>query len=313
MANARWSDTGTRPDWLDREDLNRAVIATSKGWVLRRNYTNGFSQSVRHEEVLVALGDLANTLGTPTPSGLFVANSAGGNTVRVGSGAYIGLSFDEGLLRKHANAGSGWKVTVANTANGNTVLAVANTTIAYANNTLYFNFVPGKLGTYKVQAQNIANSTAFLRAESNTQLVSLTISGVASNTLAAFAVVGQPAIRSMALANATGGSTYRVGSNVRVSITYDDDITTGNAAMLRFTVANTVSGNSVYARGLANTVAGKKVLFSFKPGVAGTYKIQAQTIANTNALTQPKNAAGYVIAKTITGAVSNALSTFSVV
>jgi hypothetical protein len=312
MANARWSDTGTRPDWLDRENLNRNVIATKKGWTLRRNYTNGFSQSIQRDETLVAIGDLANNVGTPTVTEVFTANNSGGTIFRAGFRGNIAVVFDEGLLRRHANGPSGWKLTVANTASGNSVLAIANTTIALANNTLYFNFIPAVKGTYKVQAQTLANSTNYLRGETNNENVSRTISSSVSNTLGTFTVWGTPVIKAVTLANATGGSTYRTSTTNYLTVRWDDDLD-GNVAMLRMTVANTAAGNSVYARGLANTISGKKAVFAFVPGVAGTYKVQAQTIANTSGALKPKNAADDVISRVISGTVSNTLGTFTVV
>lgn len=186
---ARWDDAGVRPNWLNgKEKLANNVIATDSGWVLRRNFTNAYGQSVQRNEVLVSIGKLANTLGTPSISAIFVSNTSGGTTLKRGRRAIIAVAFDEPLKKIVANGPNTYKLAVANTASGNNMNAIANTTIGVANNMLYFQWTPNTAGTYKVQAQTLTNTNIGIRGANSNELINRVISATVSNTLSTFTV-----------------------------------------------------------------------------------------------------------------------------
>lgn len=94
-----------------------------------------------------------------------------------------------------------------------------------------------------------------------------------------------------------------------------------SASDLRITIANTAGGNHQVAlceAGVANTIvdANNTLVFRFTPGEVGTYKVNAQVIMNVagpNPLYNPDQGTGTVANLTITGAVVNAMGSFSVV
>lgn len=192
MANARWDKGGlVKPDWMyppegPKGNQSRNIICTKRGWVYRLNYTNGYGQKVKHEEVLVAIKDLSNNKITRQPriTEMYTANSTGGTSLKRNSRFVIGVVYDEGLK----GVVPAWTLALANTAGGNTATAIANSTIGNANNTLHFNFKLGVAGTYKVQAQTLGG-TGNLAADETVENALKVIAGTVSNALGTFTVV----------------------------------------------------------------------------------------------------------------------------
>ena len=64
-----------KPDFgVDKAD-KRNVIATNAGWVRRQSYTDIHGKDRVKDEVLVAMRGLEVTLGVPTITSIYVANS----------------------------------------------------------------------------------------------------------------------------------------------------------------------------------------------------------------------------------------------
>ena len=102
------------------------------------------------------------------------------------------VAFNEPISSK-----SDAKIVVANTASGNNMIAFANTTVEVANNSLRFRWQPKVLGTYKVQAQSLANATGtalnIRSLNSGNEVATKVITGGASgvaNTAGTFVIVG---------------------------------------------------------------------------------------------------------------------------
>jgi hypothetical protein len=90
---------------------------------------------------------------------------------------------------------SPFRLTIANTAGGNNVVATSNTnkaSIVNANNTLDFRFKVATAGTYKIQAQNLSNTAATkvysVSGTGITETVNNNISAVVSNTNGTFTI-----------------------------------------------------------------------------------------------------------------------------
>jgi hypothetical protein len=156
-----------------RESWKRNVIATNQGWVRRRNITKDGANSQRDEILVSANPGIASDgyaniahLGFAEITQIYLStNSTGGNALQRSATANLYVVFNEPVRHR---GGTGFiRIRIANTVTGNTVIATANaksttsrTDIINANNTLVFRFVPGSAGTYKVNANTLAFSSA---------------------------------------------------------------------------------------------------------------------------------------------------------
>lgn len=182
-----WDKTSKRPVYFTDPEQRRRIVGTDQGWVLRRNFAEKANTSNMRtkDEVLVPIGGLANSsnMGSPSIAEIYAANTTGGDTIKHGVANYLYVVFDEPIKRFSGTL----NVTIANTAGGSANvhgINAANDPISNANNTLRFAFTPGNAGTYKVQAQTIANTAANHAKSLNAgnELASLVISGAVSNT-----------------------------------------------------------------------------------------------------------------------------------
>ena len=151
----------------------RNVIATNQGWVRRRNITKDGANSQRDEILVAANPGIASDgyaniahLGFAEITQIYLStNSTGGNALQRSATANLYVVFNEPVRHR---GGTGFiRIRIANTVTGNTVIATANaksttsrTDIINANNTLVFRFVPAVAGTYKVNANTLAFSSA---------------------------------------------------------------------------------------------------------------------------------------------------------
>lgn len=174
----------------------RNVIATDKGWVRRSIKKDVSSGAVRlRDEMLVPIGGLANStnLGFPDIAQIYFSGKGTGAT---STSANIYVVFNEPV--KYSGAGVTLKLAVANTVSGNAMVAKAlrsnsNTGVVLANNTLVFKFTPTVAGTYKVQAQTIANTATgtanLVSYNTGAEAANLIIVGAVSNTAGVFTAV----------------------------------------------------------------------------------------------------------------------------
>jgi len=183
----------------------RNVIATAKGWVRRTiKQTGGVGSTPRIvDEVLVAAhpgtGDgfsyaSNNHLGNPDIAQIYLDSNSITAAYSGSTAVKIYVVYNEPV--KHSGLSGNNRILIANTAGGNsTVIAIAapsnsNTGIVNANNTLVFSFTPtaGDAGTYKIQAQTIANNIGSVVANvvslnAGWQAANLVITGAVSNTV----------------------------------------------------------------------------------------------------------------------------------
>ena len=129
--------------------------------------------------------------------------------------------------------------------------------------------------------------------------------------------------------NSTGGNALVKSDTANLYIVFNEPIRhKGGKGFMRVRIANTVTGNTLIATGTANTAAPTNIInanntlvLRFKPGVAGTYKVNSNTIAFSSVsggtfaanlvslnITTGPDAANLVIS----GAVSNNMGTFTV-
>jgi len=137
--------------------------------------------------------------------------------------------------------------------------------------------------------------------------------GYASNTSLRFPELVQVFVSS----NSTFGTSIKRNALANVYIVFNHSIAfSSGSGKLKLTLANTISGNAmVLASNTTVLRANNTVILKFKPTVAGTYKINAQTLTNATAtavVIRSKNAGAQVANLVLTGAVSNALGTFVV-
>lgn len=177
-----WTNTGQKPANLSRTE-KRDVIATERGWVKRIKFTDVHSNVQRKDEVLVAIGNLANSsqMGFPTVTDVWhhASSVANGTTVNTW------VSFSEPV--QHSGLYANLQLTVANTASGNAMVAIANSTVYGADNRVLFRWTPNTAGTYKIEAQTIANNTPGIAANlvsmnTGAEDANLVITGIVSNT-----------------------------------------------------------------------------------------------------------------------------------
>lgn len=191
-----WTKTASSgaPKSLNSEQ-KRNVIATKHGWTRRLVYTDVHGNVRTKDEPLVALGnlDLENSFGRPAIQQIYVANTTGGTALKRNRVNYVYVVYSEAITIP-ASA-SPLRLTVANTAGGNTVIATSNTakaSVVNANNTLTFKFKVATAGTYKVQAQNMTNTAqhrVYSVSAGLSNLANNNISAAVSNTNSTFTIV----------------------------------------------------------------------------------------------------------------------------
>jgi hypothetical protein len=168
-----WDKTSSKPKNLTRAE-KRDVIATDVGFVRRQ-----VKGTRVIDEVLVSLDGVANStnFGEPTIDDMYHST----DTVVANTTVTTYVVFDEPIT---PNAAA--KIDIANTVAGEAVVGVANTTLYHAQNAIAFTWTPTVAGTYKVQAQTVANNTStalnFTSKNAGNEVASLVISGPVSNT-----------------------------------------------------------------------------------------------------------------------------------
>lgn len=186
-----WNKSGKLPVNFTQEQ-KRNIIATKHGWTRRVSYTDVHGNVRMKDETLVALGDLNAevTMGNPDITQIYIANSTGGSTLKAGVAQSAYVVFSEAIS---IQTGAAYTMAVANTANGAAVTATSSTSkadIGNANNTLKLTFTP-TAGTYKINAQALANTTAAKAYSVHggiTETVNTAVSVTVSNTLSTFVV-----------------------------------------------------------------------------------------------------------------------------
>lgn len=180
--------------WTKTERRN--VIATKDGWVKRDIVGTRIK-----DEILVSgnfIGPSGNNLGylgTPDIAEVFVSsNSTGGTALTKNTFANVYVVFNEPM--KFSGLAGKLKITIANTAGGNNCKATSNntngsTSVIIANNTIVFKVkLPNSVGTYKIQAQTIANVSAtasnLVTYNTGARSANLVITGVVSNACGTF-------------------------------------------------------------------------------------------------------------------------------
>jgi hypothetical protein len=179
----------------------RNVIATDKGWVRRQIKNTGNGPRII-DEVLVAAnpgvaGGYAGAayLGFPDIAQIYLTDNSNialtSHTLANNTSYRVHVVFNEPV--KHSGLAGVMKLSIANTAAGNnsliaTAAAVnSNTGIVNANNTLVFAFTSGPAGSYKIQAQTIANNTStaanLVSLNTGSESANLVITGAVSNTV----------------------------------------------------------------------------------------------------------------------------------
>jgi hypothetical protein len=180
----------------------RNLILTKNGWI-RRIIKKNVHGNVRvmDEEIVSAnpganLKYYSNThMRYPTVGTVYVSsNSTGGSSLANGAFANVYVVFNQSI--KMSGLAGKLKLTIANTAAGNNLVAISNntnsnTTIINANNTLVFRFKPSMSGTYKISAQVATNATATAAnvvSYNSAASANLVITGAVSNTGTTFTV-----------------------------------------------------------------------------------------------------------------------------
>ncbi len=191
-----WTKTASSgaPKSLNTEQ-KRNLIATNHGWTRRIAYTEVHGNARQKDEPLIAIGnlDLENTFGRPAIHQVYVANTTGGNALKRNRVNYVYVVYNEAV--SIPASASPLRLTVANTAGGNTVIATSNTakgSIVNANNTLTFKFKVATAGTYKIQAQNLTNTAqhrVYSVVSGLSNLANNNISAAVSNTNSTFTIV----------------------------------------------------------------------------------------------------------------------------
>jgi hypothetical protein len=189
-----WNKSGKVPLYV-AQDQKRNIVATKYGWTRRITYTDVHGNVRNKYEPLIALGNLPSevTMGKPRVAQVYVANNTGGTALKRNQVNFVYVVYTEEL--SIASSASPLRLTVANTAGGNNVVATSNTnkaSITNANNTLVFKFKVATAGTYKIQAQNLSNTAqakVYSTFSGTTETVNTNISATVSNTLSTFTIV----------------------------------------------------------------------------------------------------------------------------
>lgn len=157
--------------------------------------------------------------------------------------------------------------------------------------------------------------------------------GISNDGYANVAHLGFPEITQIYLStNSTGGNALQRSATANLYIVFNEPVhhKGGENGYIRLRIANTAGGNTVIATANAKAStsatdiinANNTLVFRFKPGVAGTYKVNANTLAfggvsggaytsnlvSLNISTVGAESANLVIA----GSVSNNFGTFTV-
>lgn len=164
----------------------RNVIATVNGWVRRQNKTDMHGNVRQIDEMLVPIAGLANStnLGFPDVSQVYVSTNNSSNTANV----YV-------VFNEPVKVNATCTLVVANTASGNAIngtVSSAAADVINANNTLVFRMSGIVPGTYKVEAQTIANTAtgAVVSLNAGGETANLVITGASSNALSTFTLNG---------------------------------------------------------------------------------------------------------------------------
>src|SRR5688572_632063 len=98
-----WSKSGDKPKHLTSTE-KRTVIATDKGWVNRKVYTDKDGNVRTKDEILVNITGLAaeSTMGNPFVTSIYAANSSGGSTIKTNSATTIKVVYSEPVSVKAA-------------------------------------------------------------------------------------------------------------------------------------------------------------------------------------------------------------------
>ena len=157
--------------------------------------------------------------------------------------------------------------------------------------------------------------------------------GISNDGYANVAYLGFPEITHMYISsNSTGGNALVRSGTANLYIVFNEPVhhKGGQGGFIRLRIANTVTGNTLIATANAKAStsatdiinANNTLVFRFKPGVAGTYKINANTLSfgsvsggaytsnlvSLNITTVGSESANLVIS----GSVSNNFGTFTV-
>ena len=157
--------------------------------------------------------------------------------------------------------------------------------------------------------------------------------GISNDGYANVAYLGFPEITQIYLStNSTGGNALVRNGTANLYVVFNEPVRhKGGTGFIRLTLSNTAGGNNLIATANAKAStsstdiinANNTLVFRFKPAVAGTYKVGAQTLAfgnsagstgftanlvSLNISTNGAEAANSVIA----GSVSNNFGTFTV-
>lgn len=266
----------------------RNVIVTSAGWVRRTNKTNTHGTVRQHDEILVS--------ARPASGFSYVSN------------AYMRYpKISQIYFSSNSTGGSALqRSTLAN------CYVVFNHPVVFGPDAS-LGLVTATLGS----GGTGYNPTNILRLiGTGSSGGSVTVSTVTANVIATFTVSN----------TGTGfipGQTYttahRAGSSSGTGATFVA-ATLVPSGTIKLLLANTITGNSM--RMVSNNVSGvglihanNTVVFKFKPTVAGTYKVNAQTMANSSATAlvfKSRNAGAATANLILTGAVSNTAGTFTV-
>jgi hypothetical protein len=168
----------------------------------------------------------------------------------------------------------------------------------------------------RIQIQQLPGTSTFL----NTQLA---VGNYIKIGTARFKVVTLTSNVSIVVTPAAGSSAsgltgYKIANQtVNTYISFNEPVR--SKSVLKITIANTASGNSMVSRTVVASkaiFANNTLVFSWRPITPGTYKIQAQTMANgsaTAANVYSLNSGSEPASRVISGVVSNTASTVTVV
>ena len=303
-----WNKTGKYPQNLKDAstgiESKRNVVVTKLGYVRNIKYTDVNGNARNKTDVLVAIGNLANSSnwGFPQVTSAWSSNT----TMTHGGTANILCSFSEPLSTSGLHGRL--KMTISNTASGNTMLASSNGTVI-GSNQLLFRFKPTVGGIYFVNAHLMANGSATAAnvrsLNSGTELANLYFTAAVSNNLGSFTIYGTPSIKSVQHSS----NAISAGSTVNTWITFNQNVTSAGSGSWKITIANVTSGNNMTAYSDNTTyITGTRfgrLLFRWKPTVAGHYQLQAQSLANNATKTLVHSVTGEASLKVIGGTTSN--------
>lgn len=175
-----WNKTSKFPSWLTRAE-KRSVIVTDVGFVRRQIKTDVHSNVRIMDQIYVPIRDLADSSDFGFARVADVWHVPTNATINSVVNTYI--TFTEPV--NFIGTSGPLKLAIANTAGGNNMIATASS-VSGANNTVVFRWKPSTAGTYKVQAQTMANGTAtavtFKSANIGHESANLVITGTESNT-----------------------------------------------------------------------------------------------------------------------------------